>query len=203
MKPTMLNRHRIGLVTGLFLGVAAAAAVAVLSPDPLPSPKLRPSIPALFDEDRPLGPDGVATTLQQAVSTSPIPVYRPESPLASDASIEGLWLRTAWLPEVFIRYDSGVSVSIREADFSNGFRDFYQAEIDQGFPGRLITIDQQVVFSTAGTGSGPGLDMQMGRWLVEVIGTERETEEDLLALAGSIIASQKLGTWAEIGGPSG
>jgi hypothetical protein len=203
MRTKLLNRRRIGLIAGLLLGVSAAAGVGALSRDPHPSPDARPSIPVLFDEDRPLGVDGVAITLQQAVSTSPIPIYRPDAPLASDASIEGLWLRTAWLPEVFIRYDSGISVTVREADFSDGFRDFYQAEIDQGFPGQLTTIDEEVVFSTPGTGSGPGLAMQLGPWLIEVIGTERDSEEDLLALARSIIDSQKLGMWAEIGDQTG
>jgi hypothetical protein len=143
----------------------------------------------LIDPNEPLGPDGPATTLQAAIETGPVLVFRPQTPLASDKSIVGVWARADGPPEVFLRYQSGLEVAIRPADFANGFAAFYQGEIDQGYPGELVEIAGVQIFVNAGKEdvSSPAAVLELDGMLIELIGKGDFTRADMLTLAASVI----------------
>jgi hypothetical protein len=144
--------------------------------------------PAAFDPNQPLGSAGRKVAVEEAERGSPVPVFRPQGAIDSDATVTGLWIRDEGIPEVFIRYASNAEVSVRRADFSKGFLAFYQGEIEGGYPGYLTRIDDVDVFMDPGEseGSTPGADFMVDGYLVEIVGhgavTFDEVQEDVRSI---------------------
>lgn len=189
-----MGTKAITVAVGLVLGAGIAVATSSDVPSRLP-PADRgdeaSSRPAPFGPDEPLGPEGRQVALTEAIRSGPVPAYRPQTALHSDATIVGVWVRSEGIPETFIRYESGAEVSIRPADFSEGFVAFYQGEIDQGYPGSLRKTGSVDVFLNPGTeeGASPGADMVLDGMLVEIVGHDRVTFSDVEEAAASIIAT--------------
>lgn len=147
------------------------------------------SILSLIGSDAPLGPNGQSVGLSTALVTSPVPVYRPQAALASDDTVSGVWVRSVGVPEVFIRYASGIEVSVRPADFTDGFENFFKRELANGeISGTLTTIQEVPVFLYPGGGEGavPGADLLLNRMLVEVV-ARSATQDDVVEIVNSII----------------
>jgi len=193
MLTTLRRRTRvaIGFAVGVTLAVAGYS-VLVVTKTPSSNPTHNSFQPGLIDPNAPLGPAGIATTLSGALAGSPVPLYRPQTSIASDESIVGIWMRPLETPELFIRYQSGIEESVRPADFSQGFDQFYRNEIAQGYPGSLLTIDGQEVFITPEDDQGElaGGDMVLGGMLVEIVGKGDFTSEQIETVAKSIIDLQ-------------
>ena len=64
----------------------------------------------LGDPDRPVFIKGRRVTLEEAARVFGRPMYRPQHPLASDASIEEVWIGTLGQPEVGIKYVNDIRV---------------------------------------------------------------------------------------------
>jgi hypothetical protein len=120
--------RRLPIGLGFVLGITLALVVPIALRGGHDAPQGSAALPAI-DQGQPLGPLGVETTLSGALTRTPVPLYRPQTAIASDSSISGLWIRNAFIPEAFFRYASGIEVSVRRADFSNGFVNFYENEI--------------------------------------------------------------------------
>jgi hypothetical protein len=148
------------------------------------------SIAGILDPNAPLGPNGAAVGLSKALVMSPVPVYRPQANLASDQTISNVWVRTVSTPEVFIRYDSGIEVAVRPADFTDGFENFFKSELAYGEPGTLTSVQGIPVFLCPGGKEGAVLaaDMLINRMLVEIVAPASMTEDDVVQLVNLIIA---------------
>lgn len=108
-----------------------------------------------FSEDHPLGPDGVETTLGEAMSSAPFHVFRLDGSLGSDETIARVWLRTTTLPGVVIRYESGLVeyVSPWTADMTP--EEFYRAIVSDGSSGRLLAVAGGPALTLPKSANGP------------------------------------------------
>lgn len=153
-----------------------------------------PGVPALIDWAHPLGPEVRETSLDQAVSSAPIPGLRPQTDIASDQNIEGVWVRYDAPAEIFLRYDSGVDIALRRPDFAEGFKSFYTGEIHQGYPGQLTDVSGIPVFlvPTETQNAYVEADFVVDEVFVQVIAAKGSlTAEGLTALVQSTIESAK------------
>ena len=190
-----MAKRAVVAVLALALGFVVAGVGTRMIDSQKSSPYAGGTTLGLFDPQEPLGPDGYEMDLDSALNASPIPLFRPDTPAASDSSLVGIWVRTAWAPEVFIRYASGVEVSVRRADFADGFESFYSHEIEQGYPGQLVERRGLSVFVTPGnSGAGASADLVLNSMHVQIVGKSGQTEEEVLALADSIIDRYRTGS---------
>jgi hypothetical protein len=166
-------RRALAVGVGLLVGIAIAPALPQ-DQDPSGSRSKDGTIAAILDPNAPLGVEGVRTSISAAATLSPVPLFRPQTDTASDANITGVWVRSVGIPEAFIRYSSGVEVSVRPSDFSEGFEAFYRQEISDGSPGVITQIQGVSVFVNPGhqEGNFPGADLILGKMLVEIVATD-------------------------------
>jgi hypothetical protein len=134
---------------------------------------------------------GTSVSLSSAIASVPFPVVRPQEDLASDTSIADVWVRTSWDPEVLIQYSSGVRLEVRRWPFTGSPEDYYQAQITDGVPGRIVPIRGINVFvvprtSEASLGSAT---MVVNGLLVSIVGDGDFSVQQLQALADSALAS--------------
>jgi hypothetical protein len=163
------------------------------------TPEARSVLP-LIGSDAPLGPNGQSVGLSRALVMSPVPVYRPQAALASDDTVSGVWVRSVGVPEVFIRYASGIEVSVRPADFTDRFENFFKRGLADGeVSGTLTTIQEVPVFLYLGgrEGSVPGADLLLNGMLVEVV-ARSVTQDDVVELVNSIISQTLRGQEARL-----
>ncbi len=181
--------RRLPIGFGFVLGITLALVAPIALRGGHDAAKGSAAGPAI-DPGQPLGPLGVETTLSGALTSTPVPLYRPQTAIASDSSISGLWIRDAFIPEAFFRYASGIEVSVRLADFSNGFVSFHGSEIAQGYPGELTKIGGIDAFVTPGgsEGSLASVDMVISGMLVEIVGRGDFSADQVTAVADSIVA---------------
>jgi hypothetical protein len=144
----------------------------------------------LVDPGEPLGPEGSRVTLDNAIATSLVPVYRPQTSAASDATLTYVWVRTTGTPEVYLRYESGTDVSVRPEDFAEGFETFFRGEIEQGYAGDLLEVQGIPVFVSPGnTADGAYADLLINGMLVEVVGKAGQSTDEIFQIVRSIIDS--------------
>lgn len=94
--------------------------------------------------ENPLG-DGVLMSPDEAERSFNPPVFRPHIDVASDATIEELWVRARGSSEVYIIYRSGMVVTVDPSS-----RPIWQLARDQiadGVPGQLIQVRGIDVFT--------------------------------------------------------
>ncbi|MGH3668726.1 MAG: hypothetical protein ACRDU7_10565 [Acidimicrobiia bacterium] len=74
-----------------------------------------PFLPFVSDPSDPTQPllrEGYETTLQAATAVTGLSLSRPQSDLASDQTLDEVWVGTAGYPEVALRYESGLRLYI-------------------------------------------------------------------------------------------
>jgi hypothetical protein len=144
--------------------------------------------------DSPL-PGASRVTLGSAREAWPMPILRPSIDLASDDQIRGVWIRPQDLsddPEVYIRYASGISVSLRPDESGLSTEEFAEVQTRDGIPGRIVRVSGLPVFAVSQSEEG---DLGSIRFLLEgeivtVIGHGDFPDEVLESVARSIISGK-------------
>jgi hypothetical protein len=180
------------LVAGVFVGLLALAVTAFLS---RPDSKTSATSGSAADSNSlggpPLGPSGAEVSISQAEQMSPVPVLRPQQPLASDSSIQQVWVRTT-PAEVWIVYSSGIDVSVQPwtanvtpAQHWSGLQTVDGLTVDQS------TVGSVAFYSQPPSSANPGgsVSFVTGETWVSVYGTGAQTESQLLDIANSAATS--------------
>jgi hypothetical protein len=141
----------------------------------------------------PLGETEKRVTLDEAVAKAPYHLYRPQDPLASDKTTEGIWTATFHGEntaefKVAIDYQSGVEVLVKPnelRDVSSAYSNIVEewgtpyVTTVQGSSALVIPEDSD------GTGGNPGsVDMVIDGVEISIIG--HMSDEDLLRVANTV-----------------
>lgn len=141
-----------------------------------------------FDDGGSPVADGRETSLGAVAGQVPFTVYLPEVAAASDASVAHVWVRTTWLPEVYIEYRSGVIVIERAPQIDQAA--FFREETQAGYA-NVSTLDGLPVLIHAANdkGSSGSVQFTVGGTSVQVIGDLSVPASSLSDAASSIIGS--------------
>ncbi len=128
---------------GVAIGTVALAGFVFAGGGPRLEPK-RVACMGIEDEN-PLG-NGVMMSPEEAERRFDPPVIRPQIDIASDETIDELWVRASPDGEVYIVYRSEMIVLVRP--WNRGIREMAEAFIAEGYSnGKLITIRGTPVFT--------------------------------------------------------
>jgi hypothetical protein len=97
-----------------------------------------------FQFENPLG-NGVLMSPDEAERRFKLPVFRPQTDIASDPTIEAMWVRARAPAEVYIIYESGVVVTVNRS--SRPIWEHARDQIADGTPGELISVRGVDVFT--------------------------------------------------------
>jgi hypothetical protein len=144
--------------------------------------------PGNLDPAEPLA-GGVAMSLSEATAAFPVPIYRPDVALGSDSTLTNLWVRTDDPPEAYLEYGSGLVVLVRPAETGQPTKEFAEAQVKDGVPGTIVTIDGVDAFLVPQSDAGAGnVRLVMGGTIVTAIGDRGDfTVPDLQSIADSIV----------------
>lgn len=134
---------------------------------------------------------GARTSLTEAIEVFDVPLLRPDSALASDASITDVWLRAEGSPQIYIRYDSGIVLMLRPSSEGLGTEAYAKAQIHDGVPGRITDVDGVAAFEVPQT---PYSDLGSIRFvmddvIVTIVGVGDFSADTLREIARSIVFS--------------
>lgn len=144
--------------------------------------------PGNLDPAEPLA-GGVAMSLTEARAAFPVPIYRPDMTLGSDSTLANLWVRTDDPPEAYLDYESGLVVLVRPAETGQPTKEFAEAQVNDGVPGTVISIDGVDAFLVPQTDAGAGsVRLVMGGAIVTAIGDRGDfSVAELQSIADSIV----------------
>jgi hypothetical protein len=131
--------------------------------------------------------NGIRVDLGAAVAQAPFRLYRPQDPLASDESLEAVWLSTS-PAQIGLQYQSGIRDYVRPSELGDP-ASFYQTQILQGAPGSIETIRGVVAFiipQDESEGTPGSVDMVLGGVEVALIGGGDFTVDELRRVAESV-----------------
>jgi hypothetical protein len=133
-------------------------------------------------------PLGVESTLEAAAGEVDFPLYRPRDLLASDQTIDHVWVSSAVPQQVALKYASGILVLIEKAQFTDPIAK-YQAIAKQFPPSYVISIGNAPALVLPGNipGRAPTIDMVISGIHVQIQGgTGSFSVDDMLRVAGTI-----------------
>jgi hypothetical protein len=175
---------QMGVIAAV-LAVAALVAIGVMSQGETPT---NDSGRLIARPGSPL-PGGERVSLTDASARFATPIYRPESTLASDVTIKEVWMRTASEPEVYITYESGITLIVRPESAGQSTADFAKAQINDGVPGTVVSLGSVDAFGVPPVkGQGPGsVRVVIPGAIFSLIGDGSYTLDDLLKVAESVV----------------
>jgi hypothetical protein len=181
---SMMEQRRvsIGAATALFV-FATLVTIGLLVQRPTPV-----VVKAGDDLDTNPLPGGVRVSVDAAVEAFSVPVFRPQMTLGSDSSIAETWLRTKASPQVWIEYTSGIVVYVRPMDDLQPTREFAEAQLADGVPGRIVRVEGVDAFVISEGDEGVGVRLVIDNAVASVISWHGEfSETQLLSVAESIV----------------
>jgi hypothetical protein len=188
MSDALDRRASLG-VAAVVLTLGLVVGVAFLSSS---SDEPQTSAPPIadLDGDNPL-PGGTQMSLAQAADTFPVPLYRPDTSMASDSSVSEAWVRVEASPEVWIQYRSGMVVLVRPLGDLQQTQEYAAAQIPDGVPGRVISIKGVEAFLVPQTEAGSGsVRLVIDGTVVTIVGYIGDfSDEQLTNAAVSVLAT--------------
>jgi hypothetical protein len=144
----------------------------------------------LNDPSRPLLDGGIRVSVEEAAARSGIAVYRPQASLASDDSLSEVWLGTANVPEIGLRYESGLRAYLSVWPAGKKPADFYGRFVAESGVGWTTTINGHPALVIPANAQGDGfppttvVDISLGS--VEVSLHADVSVEELVAIAATV-----------------
>lgn len=147
-------------------------------------------VPRLFPSDSPLA-GGSLTSLDAATREFAVPFSRPDTQLASDSTIAGVWIRGGDDPQVYIQYESGIAVTVRLASAGLPTEDYAAAQTKDGVPGVLVEIGGVAAFEVPQSDEGDlgSVRMVLDGAIVTLIGHGDFPPSVLREVAASVVAN--------------
>lgn len=136
----MSKATRLAVAGSLIAGVAASAFLAFRGAPPREKQQICDR--DLFEN--PLG-SGVLMSPEDAERNFKPPVFRPQTDVASDATIKEMWVRAPRSAEIYIIYQSGMVVIVDPS--SRPIWELARDQIADGVPGELISVRGIDVFT--------------------------------------------------------
>jgi len=137
--------------------------------------------------------DGREVSLAEAEKSVSFDVLRPSTSLVSDSDVAKVWVRTAWSPEVWVQYGSGLVLTVQRPDFGGAAPEqVFQGQIAEGIPGTIEQIGPVAAFVVPANDSdvGANLTMVVDGLEVTFLDPSRNFATDQLAeAAGSVVSS--------------
>ena len=138
--------------------------------------------------DAPPVAGGEKVNLDQAVRLLAVPFYRPDTDLASDASLRDIWISEDKDLELYVRYMSGVTLKVRPAEGSWSNEEWAAGLAGDGLEGNIETIAGQDVFIVPQDLPSLGsARLFVDGALVTLIGEGDFSIDELRTLAGSAL----------------
>ncbi len=183
---TVRRATTLGVAAALILLGLIVGAGFVSGSDP---PEERTSALPIADLDDEVLPGATRMTLAKASEEFPVPLYRPNTSLASDATVSETWVRVNDAPEVWIQYRSGIVVLVRPVGDLLQTREYAEAQIAQGIPGRIVTVGGVEAFLVLQSENGSGsVRLVLDGVVVDVIGYIGDfSAEQLTEAAESVV----------------
>lgn len=148
-----------------------------------------------LQRDPPLA-GGVPVSLAQAQTMTGVAALLPQTSLASNSSINGVWARSD-PADMLVMYQSGVGVEVRPWSIAQTPDEHWSALMSEGLPGSIVTVNGQDMYvMTAGGQGGSGsvnFVTAAGTW-VTVYGDGTYSDSQLQSIATS--------AYAQVGSPS-
>lgn len=131
---------------------------------------------------------GHEVSIDEAVRQSEVPIYRPDAPLASDEGIRDVWQRSGDNSQVFIRYRSGIILTIQPSLAMPSNREWAEELVGDGIDGRIEDISGVEAFVVQQHLPSLGsVRFFLGDSLVVIVGDGDFPAENLRTLAVSTI----------------
>ena len=170
------------MVSVVVILAIGSAAWAVLHDDVIDCESIRTGI----GRENPLG-SGKLASVEIATRDFQTPIYRPSSELASDETIEKVWMDDS---QVYIEYESGASIDVERArpDFTIG--DLAAGQMSDGVPGQRVEVGGVLAFAVPATAQecfGGSVTFDIGDAHVSLIGDDDYSFDELLAAAATIV----------------
>lgn len=142
-------------------------------------------------------PGGKAVSIEEADRSFPMAAYRPNAGFALDERISGVWLRSDEDPVLHITNESGAIVEIRPAKGFQSTETFAQAQIKDGVPGELTTIQgvEAFVVPPDDLDFSGSIHLMVDDVLIVVVGGRDSftPTADLLSVAAAVISNASTG----------
>ncbi len=186
----MTPSSRRGTSLGAFLGVALVAAILVLAANLDAFEKDDTGVGGfVLPPNAPPVAGGEKVTLDQAARLLAVPFYRPDTDLASDASLRDIWISEDKDLELYVRYMSGVTLKVRPAGGSWSNEEWAAGLAGDGVNGNIETIAGHDVFIVPQNLPSLGsARLFVNGALVTLIGEGDFSVDDLRTLAESVFA---------------
>jgi hypothetical protein len=133
---------------------------------------------------------GEAMSLARAEEILPVRVLRPQHSLAADSTLTQLWIGSAGVTEVAMRYESGVRVYLTVWPPNKDPASFYRELASEGGVGEFSSVSGHPAWVVARDEQAPGwppssvVDMTIGRVEVSIHG--RYPTSQLVAIAETV-----------------
>lgn len=143
--------------------------------------------------ETPLG-GGRKVSLDEAVRSFGLPVFRPFAPEASDQTIDELWMRTEGSKKIYITYASGLVVTVRPASDGEPTAAYAAAQIRDGVPGTIVDLGKVQAFEVPQSKEGDlgSLRMVLDDAIVTLIGHGDFPTGALRSIGQSVVANEDL-----------
>jgi hypothetical protein len=187
MRVSAEARHgvRVGAITAIVVLGTVVGIGLVTSTGDEPAVTM---VPNLEPPGGPL-PGGERTSLPAAIATFEVPIYRPGTETASDASVKETWIRTESSPQVWIEYESGLVVYVRPIDGLQTTAEFATAQAADGVDAEVIDVDGVDVWVHSNESGGVTVRLVLGGTVVVALNTRGHlSTTDARSIAASIVA---------------
>lgn len=175
-----------GCASGGPQGKSVRDPVGAATPD---EPLLPEAGSGALPDGSPFGPAGEEASLNEAEQRAPFVVLVPDAESDSSRAVETTWVAGSKTGDrVALRLEGGSIILEERARADSSFVKIWTAEIAEGYPGRFITVRGETV--SVAVEPGPGnyaiLFFREGDADYEIYGTEKQSVEDLIAIADSM-----------------
>lgn len=131
--------------------------------------------------------NGTPSDLETAAKAVGFPLFRPQDPLANDASLAGVWYSPDPL-QVGLKYESGLFVYLRPSELGDP-SEFYRSQQDEGVPGVVTKINGATAFVVSGDpsrGRTSSIDMVLQGIEVAMVSHGDISDREMESIAASV-----------------
>ncbi len=131
---------------------------------------------------------GEEVSMESAIARFEVPIYRPDTPAASDDSIRDIWMRGGDFAQVYVRYRSGIILEVRPARGMPSNEVWAEELIGDGVDGAIEEVGGVEAFVVQQHLPSLGsVRFFLGDAVVAVIGDGDFSTDELRAAAASAI----------------